>query len=220
MSLPGWNSLPAVTEITHLCHIWALTFLLLMAIAEILAFVYNTRKDTLLVAARGAASVQQRAQRQEAERHQAELNDLRRRLDATLEQQAQRLLSPEQKQEMIAAMAAYRGQRVAVTCPIGNAEAARYAEDFVSVFAAAGWDFGGQGNGVLGTITVPTPIGIEATINEAAAQTKEVPPAYVPLLKLLGRLNLAAAERGFVNRAVPPGLIEFRVGGKLPPPSA
>jgi hypothetical protein len=89
MYLPGWDSLDTVGRLNFWCHIAALVFIAALALAEILAFVYGERRDTLVEARAHALSVAQQQKEQATdERHAAEVADLRGQLDKTSKQVA------------------------------------------------------------------------------------------------------------------------------------
>jgi hypothetical protein len=63
MILPGWDSLVAAGKIAHWFHIAALTFVFLLAVSEIIAFVYSERQDTLAGISDKVAQLQRNAPR-------------------------------------------------------------------------------------------------------------------------------------------------------------
>jgi hypothetical protein len=228
MFLPGWDSLESVKTLNFLFHIAALVFIALLVLSEIMAFLYAERRDTLAELRDSAAAFHREQVMDEADRrHAAEIGGLKTQLaeaknqlaeaenkvEEVKRQQAYRHLTDEQKQELIRALSPFRGDKVRIFYIVGDAEGKAYAEEFLSVFAQAGWDYGG-GFGVNQGIFDKDPIGIEITLNATQVATGKIPRAAETLARTLSALGLP--EQGFRSPGVAPGTIELRIGKKPP----
>ena len=228
MVFPGWDSLESVKTLNYSFHIAALIFIALVALSEIMAFVYAGRRDTLAELRDNAAAFHQGQVLDEANRrHAAEIGALKNQLtDAenrmleakkttgeVTRAQAYRHLTDEQKQTLIKALSPFRGDKVRIFYIVGDAEGKAYAEEFLYVFAQAGWDYGG-GFGVNQGIFDQDPIGIDITLNATQVATGKIPRAAETLARTLRALGLP--ERGFRSPGVAPGTIELRIGKKPP----
>jgi len=226
MVLPGWDSLESVKTINYSFHIAALVFIALVALSEIMAFLYAERSDTLAALRDSAAAFHNEQAINEADRrHAAEIGDLKNQLAEARNQlaeavskveeatrtQAFRHLSDEEKRTLIDALSPFRGYKVKIFCITGDAEGKAYAEDFANVFAQAGWDYGG---GVNESRFDKDPVGIELTLNAAQVAAGKIPRAAETLGRTLSALGLAVG--GFRSPDVPPDTIEIRIGKKPP----
>jgi len=223
-ALPGWDSVESSAAIAHVLHVTAVVVLFLLFIAEGLAVIYDARKDHLTTAAEGARTAQQQQNEQAAEAHRrAEVAELQKQLAeadkkaaTALQQQASRNLTDTQKQTLINALTPFRGQKVDVVSLIGDADGLQFAQEFVGVFQAAGWDVTSVTEAIF---SPPSPIGIEVTLNQAEAEAGRIPQAAEALVLALIDINLADRRRLFVNPSTPADRITFRVGTKPPIPA-
>jgi len=214
--LPGWHSLESTANWYWGFHVAALVFIFLLALTEILAFVYSGRADALRAIADSARAEKQQREMDEARAfHEAQVEELKkqtepggRQVGAFQRQATDRQLSPAQGKALIQALSPFRGQKITVVCIANDPEGCRFAEAFKSVFAASGWNCDGVNQVAY---TGGQPVGIEATVNQAEAQAGRVPRAADRLLRALIILGLSGQEI-FVHPAVPAGQIEFRVG--------
>ena len=214
--LPGWDSLESTANWHWGFHAAALVFIFLLALSEILAFVYSGRADTLRGIADSARAEKQQKEIDEANAfHAAQVEELKkktgqveRKIGAFQRQPTDRQLSPAQGNALIHALSPFRGQKITVVCIANDLEGCRFAEAFKSVFVASGWNCEGVNEVAY---TGGHPVGIEATVNQTEAQAGRVPQAADRLLRALIILGLAGQEI-FVHPAVPAGQIEFRVG--------
>jgi hypothetical protein len=228
MFLPGWDSLESVKTLNISFHIAALVLIALLALSEIMAFVYAERRDTLTEIRDSTAAFHRKQITNEAEsRHAAEISSLKtqlteaenqladaeRKIEEAKQKQAYRRLTVEQKQTLIKALSPFRGYKVIILSILGDAEGKAYADDFVYVFAQAGWDYGG-GVGVNQRRFDKDPIGIELTLNAAQVAAGKIPWAAETLGRTLGALGLVV--NGLRSPHVPPDTIEIRIG-KMPP---
>ncbi len=193
--LPGWHSLESTANWYWGFHVAALVFIFLLALTEILAFVYSGRADALRAIADSARAEKQQREMDEARAfHEAQVEELKKQTE------------PGGRQ--VQALSPFRGQKVTVVCIANDPEGCRFAEAFKSVFVASGWNCEGVNQVAY---TGGQPIGIEATVNQAEAQAGRVPRAADRLLRALIILGLSGQEI-FVHPAVPAGQIELRVG--------
>jgi hypothetical protein len=229
MFLPGWDSFESVKTLNFSLHIAALVFVALLALSEILAFLYAERRETLIELRDSAAAFHRDQAVDEAEkRHAAEISGLKtqlaeaknqvaeseNRIEEANREKSSRHLTEEQKQELIKALSPFRGDKVRIFYIVGDAEGKTYAEEFLYVFAQAGWDYGG-GFGVNQGIFDKDPVGIEITLNATQVATGKIPRAAEVLARTLKTLGLP--EQGFRSPGVSPGTIELRIGKKPPP---
>jgi hypothetical protein len=214
--LPGWDSLESTAHWYWGFHVAALVFVFLLALSEVLAFIYSGRADTLRAMADSARAEKQQKEIDEAKAfHAAQVEELKketertgRKLGAFQRQATDRQLSPAQGNALIQALSAFPGQKITVVCIANEPEGCRFAEAFKSVFVASGWNCEGVNQVAY---TGGQPVGIEATVNQAEAQAGRIPRAADRLLRALIVLGLSGQEI-FVHPAVPAGQIEFRVG--------
>jgi uncharacterized membrane protein len=225
--LPGWNSVDAVSGIAHWLHISAIAVLALLVVAEGMALVYDSRKDSLIGAAE--RTVQEQRDQQEAENqrlHDEEAASLRQKL-AEAQQKAEeaskqataleaknapRVLSDTERRVLIDALKPFAGTKVNVVISLGDMEAKTYAGQFVEMFRAAGWDAGPSDGIAQAVYTGPPEYGIQVTVNEGEVRLGHLPPGSDSLLRTLIALGLTKGV--FVNSGTPVGEIEFRVGPK------
>jgi multidrug efflux pump subunit AcrA (membrane-fusion protein) len=228
MVLPGWDSLESVKAINYSLHVAALVFIALIALSEIMAFVYAERHDTLAELRNSAATFNREQIISETERrYAAEIGNLKNqladaknrlaeaesRVEEAARKQASRHLTDGEKRALVDALSQFRGYKVKIFCIAGDAEGKAYAEDFASVFAQAGWDYGG-GDGVNESRFDKDPVGIEITLNAAQVAAGKIPRAAETLGRTLSSLGLAVG--GFRSPDVPPDTIEIRIGQRPP----
>jgi len=214
--LPGWDSLESTASWYWGFHVAALVFIFLLALSEILAFVYSGRADTLRAVADSARAEKQQREMDEARAfHEAQVDELKKQTEpggrqvGTFQRQpTDRQLSPAQGNALIQGLSPFRGQKIRVVCIANDPEGCRFAEAFKSVFVASGWNCEGVNQVAY---TGGHPVGIEATVNQAEAQAGRIPRAADRLLRALIILGLSGQEI-FVHPGVPAGQIEFRVG--------
>jgi hypothetical protein len=89
MLLPGWDSLETVKTLNFSLHIAGLAFIALLALSEILAFVYGERRDTLIETSENVAALQRQIDTNNANsRHAAEVAALQAQIEKTAKQVA------------------------------------------------------------------------------------------------------------------------------------
>jgi len=218
--LPGWDSLESTTRWYWGLQVAGFVFIFLLALSEILAFIYSGRADTLRGIAESATAEKRQREMDEAQAfHAAEVEELKKKAEeagreagVSQRQQTDRQLSPAQGNALMQSLSPFRGQKITVVCILNDLEGYRFAEAFKAVFVASGWKCEGVNQVAY---TGGYPVGVEATFNQAEAQAGRIPRAADRLLKALITLGLCGQEI-FVHPAVPAGQIELRVGRKTP----
>jgi len=222
--LPGWSSLESTANWVWGFHIAGLVFILLLAVSEILAFIYGKRADTLRDIAESVRAEKRQQEINEANAfHAAEVEALKKEMaqaerkpGAFQREPTDRQLSPAQGNALIQALSPFRGQKIRVVCGVNDVEACRFAEAFKAVFVASGWNC----DGVTQAAYIGShPLGIEVTVNQAEGQAGRNPQPADRLMKALIVLGLSGQEI-FADPAVPARQIDFRVGRKPPAKTA
>src|ERR1700730_5013865 len=114
-TLPGWDSIESTSAIAHALHIAAIVVLALLVVAEGMALMYDSRKETLIGIAETNRESEQKNRDQEAEtRRKTEVDALQKRLaeaDKKVEglqsQNVARRLQPSQKAALVAALSPF-----------------------------------------------------------------------------------------------------------------
>lgn len=144
----------------------------------------------------------------------AQLANAEQQIKNLTAQLANRRLTDAEKQTLIAALKPFPGQKVSVASISGDDDGKRYAEDFVAVLDAVGWDHGGEA-GVTTQTWDRDPIGIEVTLNEADGRAGRIPAGVGALINAVRTLGLVADNSVFMNADIPSGEVQIRVGRKL-----
>lgn len=158
MAIPGWDSLDTVTRIHKICEIAGIVCLGLLALFEVVQYVYGHRKDTLQTAlesnthnslqateAQNAQLLRQEFSSQlsqvEIEQDQSakELSRQNQHLRHALEARSPRRLTAQQGETLFANLQSFSPQKVILLTPLGDSEALQYARDFQAVLGRAGW---------------------------------------------------------------------------------
>lgn len=122
---------------------------------------------------------------------------------------APRHLSEAHKGALMKALTPLAGSKVHVISALGDAEARAFADDFISVFKAAGWNLGeGASEGVFEGSR-----GITVVVNQGNLQSNIVPRGANELFEAVTSLGLTNAK-GFCCGQTPPEIIAFMVGSK------
>lgn len=200
--MPGWNSLDFVSKVHSWAEILGIAFLVLLALADVVALIYGHRKDTLA----------ERAERTRAQEAERKLTEVRR-------QQEQRALTPEQKQTLIAALSPFQGQKTRVVCSLGDVEAHRFAQDFVAVLSIARWSFEPPPPGINQVVSTGDLVGVGVLLNEGETNAGRVPSGAVALVATLTQLGLTEPNTVIAHPQTPVGVVEVRVG-RTPPREA
>jgi hypothetical protein len=206
--LPGWNTLESVTRVHAWLEISGIAILVLLLFSQGLAFTYGVRKDALAAA--------------DATLHRAKEAELQQKLFATDTQLESKIaalqpaheprhISPEQQQKLTKALAPFKGQKITTTSIMGDEEGDAYAQEFQSIFNAAGWDHGAHDTVDHRYIT-PTPVGVMVAMNEGEANAGRFLPAIETLISVLQQNGLMARNELLVNSEVPAGEINLIVG--------
>jgi hypothetical protein len=202
----------------------------LLLISQVAAFGYGMRQRTLMAEAEQASAERIRLLTAEAKVHRPaetsnrylkENSDLRQRLNdaetklASLERaQTQKRLSAEQKRYLIETLRPFAGQKVSIASIRGDEEGEAFAQDFVSVFEAAGWDHHGEA-GVTTQEWDRDPVGVEVALNETDARAGAISPGVAALINAVRALGLVYDNTFYMDEEVPAGQALLKVGKKL-----
>jgi hypothetical protein len=236
--MPGWDSIDTTASLHSFFELWGIVLFLVVVAFEFLAYFYGHRydwligeRDRLAEIARGEAD---KAHEAEAKRlsgelaaaqaglQQAQQDAAAARQQATAAQQdaaqvkastAQRVLSSAQKQTLVAALSPFAGQKVTIQTVIGDSDGDRYKADFLEVLRAAKWSFN-EGTDVSQAVIMPTPLGVQVTINQDDAQSGRVLNSAYEFMHTLHKLGITQTETMFVNKQVPSGIVNLVIGTK------
>jgi hypothetical protein len=201
----------------------------LLAVSQVAAYAYGIRQGTLTAAAEQSSADRIKHLIAEAKarpadtpnRYLKENSELRQKLIdaenklAALERaQTQKHLSSEQQRYLIEALRPYAGQKVSIASIRGDDEGLRLAQEFVSVFEAAGWDHHGEA-GVTTQEWPRDPVGIEVVLNEDDARADKIPPGVAGLINVVRQLGLVYDNTIYMDNDVPAGQALLKVGKKL-----
>jgi hypothetical protein len=234
--------LPPLTLHRRWIEIGIAAVLALLILAEVAAFGFSYRKDTLASARDGALTALQSRLEQSQQlaaadtaRHANELSEFQKKLAeaegraqraateaaqartalAALQQaSAQRRLSEQERHALVEALAPYGGQKVSVASILHDDDGKALAEDFVAVLDEARWDHDGEA-GVSYQQWDRDPIGIEIWLNEKEARAGRVQAGIGALIAAVRHLGLMADNTLYMSRDVPAGEAQIRIGKKL-----
>src|SRR5258708_23787548 len=133
--LPGWHSLESTANWYWGFHVAALVFIFLLALTEILAFVYSGRADALRAIADSARAEKQQREMNEARAfHAARVEELKKqtepggRQDGAFQRQpTDRQLSLAHGKALIQFLSPLRGQQLRVLCSPNHPHRCRLA---------------------------------------------------------------------------------------------
>ena len=204
--------------------------LALLFVTEIAAYSYGIRQASLIAAAEQAGADRIKHMAAEAKprpvvegssRYLKENSELRQKLIdaenkvAALERtQTTKHLSAEQKRFLIEALRPFAGQKVSIASIRGDDDGLILAQEFVSVFEAAGWDHHGE-DGVSTQDWPRDPVGIEVVLNEKDARADRIPPGLAGLINVVRQLGLVYDNTVYMDNEVPEGQALLKVGKKL-----
>ena len=120
-----------------------------------------------------------------------------------------------QKRELIATLLPFAGQKVTIMSVMGDAEGDRFKQDFLEVLRATKWSFN-EATDVSQGVMMPTPQGVQVTINQTDAQPERVLKSAVQFMLLLHKIGITNSDTIFVNNDVPSGQVRLIVGTKPP----
>ena len=226
---PEWLDVGAYQLRSRFFAIGCAAVLALLFVTEIAAYGCGLRQGSLMAAAeqaadrikRLAAEAKPRPVAESSSRYLKENSELRQKLIdaenklAALERtQTEKHLSPEQKRFLIEALRPFAGQKVSIASIRGDAEGLMLAQDFVSVFEAAGWDHHGE-DGVSTQDWSRDPVGIEVVLNEKDARSDQIPPGIAGLINVVRQLGLVYDNTVYMDNDVPASQVLLKVGKKL-----
>jgi hypothetical protein len=199
----------------------------LLAVSEVMAYSYGLRQSSLVAAAeqasadrigrlsraRAVADTPGRYLKENSELRQKHI-DAENKLAALERTQTQKHLSLEQRRFLIEALRPFAGQKVSIASIRGDDEGLILAQEFVSVFEAAGWDHHGEA-GVSTQEWPRDPVGIEVVLNEDDARADQIPPGVAGLINVVRQLGLVYDNTVYMDNDVPNGQALLKVGKKL-----
>jgi hypothetical protein len=146
----------------------------------------------------------------------AEISRLQEELAATARKlaalQARRRLSIDEKYAMIDALRPFAGQKVMIAAIDGDDDGRAYAQDFVEVFDAAGWEHAP----VIYRHFERDPVGVEITLNETDGRAGRINTGVGALINIARRLSLTDGNTIYMTTEVPSGQVQIKIGKKLP----
>lgn len=134
------------------------------------------------------------------------------------EKLAPRRLSDAAKGELINALKPFKGQKCVISYALADAESDVYANDFVKVLEAAGWDHDGP-RGIRGVIWSAPVFGIQIWIPQAGPDKPSsvvTTPGILALIEVMGKLKfIEGTPQGiYTDPSIPFGTVEIRIGTK------
>ena len=99
---------------------------------------------------------------------------------------------------------------------MGDGDADIFKGDFVSVLERAGWDHNGDA-GISQSVIMPTPSGIQVTMNEAEARAGRMLNSAGIFVETLHRLGIISTLTMFLNKDVPVGHVRLVIGNRERP---
>jgi hypothetical protein len=227
---PEWIDIGNYQLRSRFFEIGCAAVLAILAVSEVVAYSYAFRLDSLVIAAeqssadrirRLTADLKSRPVVDTPSRYLKENSELRQKLIdaenklAALERaQTQKHLSLEQKRFLIEALRPFAGQKVSIASIRGDDDGLQLAQEFVSVFEAAGWDHHGEA-GVSTQDWPRDPVGIEVVLNEDDARADHIPPGVAGLINVVRQLGLVYDSTVYMDNEVPAGQALLKVGKKL-----
>ncbi|HEY8024382.1 MAG TPA: hypothetical protein VIF60_07445 [Burkholderiaceae bacterium] len=231
--LPGWNSIELASKIHTWFEVAGIIVLAVLVLTETISLVYSARKDSLLEEKSRAEEVRQkedaaarlRERKLDAENKQlilAQLEEAKKEsADAKVqtakikEQVAPRRLSADQRKELIAALAPFKGQQIDVFSVMGDSEGRQFAESLIEILRAAGWDAGPM-SGLNQAIFTGDVVGIQVGVNKKDLDGARVPNSLEAFVNVLIKLHLLEKHEVFANDGFAAGKIRLNVGRKPP----
>lgn len=134
------------------------------------------------------------------------------KLSAVQPHQAQRHLSKDQQQALIAAISPFKGQSVAAVSMFGDDDGKTYRQDFVDAFSKAKWSI----NGRVGEIDLqPAQVGVAVAMNKEWVEAgNKLPDSLGPLITTLASLKIIESKNLLLISKLPPGQIFVVVGNR------
>jgi hypothetical protein len=126
--------------------------------------------------------------------------------------QSHRRLSIEEKHALIDALTPYAGQQVTIAAIAGDEDGKAYAQDFVEVFEAAGWEH----PAVAYRNWDRDPVGVEITLNEHDGRAGRINTGVGALINIARKLSLTDGNTIYMAAEVPAGQVQLKIGRKRP----
>ena len=227
---PEWLDVGSYQLRSRFFEIGCAAVLALALVSELAAYGYGRRHETLAGEAEQASAVhvarliadlKKRPAAESPTRYLKENSELRQKLIdtenklASLEQvQTEKRLSSDQKRFLIEALRPFAGQKVSIASIRGDDEGQKLAQEFVSVFEAAGWDHHGEA-GVTTQEWPRDPVGVEVVLNETDARGNQIPESVAGLINVVRKLGLVYDNTVYMDNEVPAGQALLKIGKKL-----
>jgi F0F1-type ATP synthase membrane subunit b/b' len=234
----GWDSVETTARLHSFFEFWGIVLFLVVVAFEFAAYFYGHRHDFLVDDRDRLAGIARdkadKTKDAEAKRlsdalaaaqtglQQAQQDAAAARQQASTAQQdaaqakastAQRVLSNAQKQALVASLSQFGGQKVTIASVMGDGDGDRYKRDFLEVLRAAKWNFN-EGTDVSQAVIMPTPSGVQVTINQEDAKNGNVLKSAYEFMHALHKLGITKHETMFVNPQVPSGVVNLIIGTK------
>jgi hypothetical protein len=226
---PEWIDIGEYQLRSRFVAVGGASVLALLVAVQALAYGYGRRQDVLIAEAHASSAAQiaklsrevQARRLETPSRYLKENSDLRQKLidaenkiTALERRQIHRRLSSEQRRFLIEALRPFAGQKVSIASIRGDEEGELLAQDFVSVFDAAGWDHHGKA-GVSTQQWDRDPVGIEVALNEDDARSGQISAGLGALINGVRQLGLVYDGTIYMDNEVPAGQALIKVGKKL-----
>jgi hypothetical protein len=220
--LPDWNSIESTSRWSDILFWAGIICLVLLAATEVASHIYGSRSSFLSGEAARHAEDQRKQdedsaetrRKTEVERLQKQLTDADKKVVELQAGQADRHLSAEQRQTILAAIAPHPGQIVDLVAVATNGEAYRYAQEFAAIFQAAGWQI--VNGGISQAIYTGDVVGITVTISAANGAAHQAPIGAARLIQTM--VGLGLITEGFSGPEVQGDNVQVRIGRKPPAP--
>ena len=236
--LPDWNSIESTARWSDGLFWAGIIALVLLAATEVASQIYGSR-STYLVSERErvqreATSQADRHYKIETERLKNELSAAKSKIASMQKDVAQARIQPQaaeenahqvqanvatralsvgQKQNLIAALSPFSGQKVTIETIAGDDDGNRFKQDFVAVLKFAEWSFD-EKRDVVQAATVPPPIGVQVTVNEDEVRAGRVLQSARVFVQTLHKLGITRGNTLFVDNQVPVGMIKLTSGSR------
>jgi hypothetical protein len=169
----------------------------------------ETRRVAVTESLRWEVKQAERKATMEISRLREQLAGTERKLAAL---QARRRLSIEEKYALIDALRPFAGQKVMIAAIAGDDDGRVYAQDFVEVFDAAGWEHAA----VTYRHFERDPVGVEITLNEHDGRAGRINSGVGALINIARKLSLTDGNTIYMTAEVPAGQVQLKIGKKLP----
>jgi hypothetical protein len=226
--LPGWESAQSAHTWAHFWFWFGMWCFLWLGVSEVIAFMYDLRKDHLVEATQTTAATQAQQQQDNLQRQlndaeanrksevdalQKQLTEAGEKLRAVQANQADRTITTEQRECLIKTLTPFKDQKFSLVVNAGE-EPGQFGNQFLQIFNLLQWK---NLNGGLLRAMASDLTGLHIAINQAEGQAGRIPPAVVALVETLVELGLKPDKVVEGKVDLPPDAIYLRIGRKPPP---